>query len=1028
MVALAMARNSKKLGVGVVVFVALVGLVAWRVVSCNHKAKTRPAAPVAADPWATKTGDDNSAVLETKRRARNGATADISPATLSGRITRDSDGAGVAGAAVFVEPDQIGGAEFGDISGVDAAVAVVADASGAWTATVAPGKYIVAAVAEGYLPNKAPSVAVTANQQKTGLDIVLAAGAATLSGTVSDMGGGAVVGARITVSSDDDLAALFAKGSAVTFTDQAGKYRMALPAGDWRVAVRHEDYVDASKSTTIGATAVVLDFTMSPGATIRGQVVARADGNPVPRALVRAESKHLGKGRAATGNNAVLADEQGNFVLHGVGWGAVELTATARNYRSIAPTVVELGIGEQATDVKIALDRAFNISGFVVRRNSKGQGVPGVLVGGFSFGNKDGIVTQVPSANDGYFELLGVQPGTYLLGALGAGVIPSVGQSVTVRDADVNDVLVEMDGGVTLSGTVSPGVQAGVSLTLADGATGIGDIMAAIKVAMAQTQSDATGAFTIRNVPDGKFKLVARTSDGQLGKLDVTVKGADQSGLLVTMTPQAVVQGVVVDSHGKPVVGVSVNASRTKGNLDLDFRNGSKDATTLLDGHYRIVGLEPGSYMLSVSDDHGALRMPNPSGATKGRRGITGTPVELGNETKTVNLTVEARDGVIRGVVLGETGQPEPDAWVTASMMPMATANGPREGSHSVTVRVGSSGSSVASEDEGAPDWLNNAPLVMTDATGHFTITNLRDGTYRVTADGAKGSARAMQANVALGATLTLKLSKLSALRGFVSNQDVPVTEFDVKCKGAGVALERHFVVADGTYEFERVPDGAITCSVAAAAGQAQGRVTIVGARAPAQLDFALRPWSSLTGRAINVLTDAPVANVQVLRTDMGVEDIGALLSGKLPTTDAEGRFAVDKVAAGSGTLMLNWGGLLVMQELATHNYTVTAGQVLDLGVIKVLPPRQGAMGTLGFTVADLKVASVTAAGPAAKAGLKVDDVVVAIAGKTVAELGELAPALLDDKNVSVDQSVPVRITRAGQPIELTITAVAILR
>lgn len=1020
-----MAHNPKK-WLAATVALVLLAVVAWRIASCRHAANAPPAAPVAADPWATKAGEDNSALLDAKRRSRNGATADISPATLSGRISRHSDGAGIAGAAVFVEPDQIGGAEFGDISGVDTAVAVVADASGAWTATVAPGKYIVSAVADGYLPNKAPSVAVTANQQKTGIDLVLDAGAATLTGTVADMGGGPVAGARVTVSAGDELDALFAKGSAATFTDQNGKYRMALPPGDWRVAVRHEDYVDASKSTTIAATAVVLDFTMSPGSTIRGQVVARADGKPVPNALVRAESKHLGKGRAASGDNAVLADAQGNFVMHGVGWGAVALTATARNYRSAAPTVVELGIGEQATDVKIALDRAFNISGFVVRRNSKGQGVPGVLVGGFSFGNKDGIVTQVPSADDGYFELLGVQPGTYLLGALGAGVIPSIGQSVTVRDADVNDVLIEMDVGVTLSGTVSPASQAGLSLALADGATGIGDIMAAIKVAMAQTQSDATGAFSIRNVPDGKFKLVARTRDGQLGKLDVNVKGSDQTGLVVTMTPQAVVQGVVVDSHGKPVIGVSVNASLTKAGADLDFRNASKDATTLLDGHYRIVGLEPGSYLLSVSDDHGALRMPNQTGAAKGARGVTGAPVELNNDTKTVNLTVEARDGVIRGVVLGETGQPEPDAFVSARMMPVAAAKGAADGSHSVTVSVGSSGAQSSIDGEDEPDWMNNAPLVMTDATGHFAIENLRDGTYRVTADGAKGSARAMQANVAIGATITLKLSKLSALRGTVSKQGAPVIEFDVKCKGVGIDLERHFVVADGQYEFERVSDGAVTCKVSAAAGQAQGSVAI--AAAPAQLDFALQPWSSLTGQVINVLTDAPVANVQVLRTDMGVEDIGALLSGKLPTTDATGHFVVDKVAAGSGTLMLNWGGILVMQELATRKYEITAGQTLDLGVIKVVPPRQGAMGTLGFTVAELKVANIVANGPAAMAGLQTDDVIVAIAGKTVAELGELAPALLNEKNVSAGQAVPLRITRAGKPMDITVTAAAIAR
>ncbi len=1018
-----MQRNGRMIVVGLIVMVVAATVVV-KARDCGPAAKPTAIVPPSVDPWALAGASTDETMLERKRLARNGAPADVTPATMSGRVTRRADGAGIGGAVVFVESDQIGGTEFAEISGVDSSVTAVADPDGRWTATVAPGKYIVAAVADNYLPTTRKDVAVAAREHKVGVDLMLDAGSVNITGTVTDIGGGPVVAARVTLQRDGGLGGLFSSGISATFTDQNGSYRMALPAGDWIAKVMHEDYVDMEKSTRLSASATVVDFVLSPGATIRGQVVVRANGQPVANALVHADSKHLGKGGAANGSNAVLADARGNFVLRRVGWGAVALTATARNFRSSAPTVVELGIGEQVGDVKISVDRAFTISGFVVRKNTKGEGVPGAIVGGFSFGNKEGVVAQTPSAADGYFELLGVNPGTYFLGALGAEVIPNIGKTVTVTDADVSDVLIAMEGGVTLAGRVSPATRANLTLQLAEGVSGFGDIFDAVKVASAQAQSNDVGDFVMRNVPDGKFKLVARTQEGQVGKIAVAVNAVDQKGLVVALTPHAGLAGIVVDEKGNPVVGVTV---KVLGNETMNpmMREPNNQAKTRVGGAFRIVGLDPGSYLVSVRDEHGLLRL------SKQSSGLTPTSiqVELSDQVITQNVTVEARDGVIRGVVVGLTGQPQADAWVSVQLMRVVKPAGPAD--HTVSVTVDSPGSRTDTTAE-QPEWTASSSPVLSDDQGRFVIDGLRDGVYRVTADGAKGTSRATEAPVRLGSTVTLRLSALGAVYGNVSYNGAVVTQFDVRCRGPGSSLDRHFTAVDGRYEFARIPNGELACDARANEGQAKGRVKLLASSdggdakiAPTRLDFALLPWGAVTGQLVNVLTGEAVVGAQVFPDDTGLDDIGALLTGTMPTTDAIGRFVVEKLAAGPGKVVFTWGGILVMQRLGERDFTVTSGQRLDLGSIKVVPPRRGAKGTLGFTIRELHVASLVPDGPAAKAGLRAGDTLVAIAAKPVAQLGDLTVALLDDDNIAAGQVVALLINRAGVSMEVSLVATA---
>jgi Carboxypeptidase regulatory-like domain len=61
------------------------------------------------DPWAGTPAVDNSPVLETLRAARSNAPLDVRAGKITGRITAKSTGAGIAGALVTIDADDLFG-------------------------------------------------------------------------------------------------------------------------------------------------------------------------------------------------------------------------------------------------------------------------------------------------------------------------------------------------------------------------------------------------------------------------------------------------------------------------------------------------------------------------------------------------------------------------------------------------------------------------------------------------------------------------------------------------------------------------------------------------------------------------------------------------------------------------------------------------------------------------------------------------------------------------------------------------------
>lgn len=168
---------------------------------------------------------------------------------LAGRVSRDGDGGGVAGADVAATAFANG-----------ATIRVQADATGAYTLPLSAGTYTVAVRAFGYTSFEQRGVVIDENRRTT------------LNATLSLLPAGVILG-RVVDSQGAPLAArVIVEDTPVTITAQAntGVYSLALPPGDYRLRVemRGHRIGRANVSVPTAGVAVSQDFTLVDAPTI----------------------------------------------------------------------------------------------------------------------------------------------------------------------------------------------------------------------------------------------------------------------------------------------------------------------------------------------------------------------------------------------------------------------------------------------------------------------------------------------------------------------------------------------------------------------------------------------------------------------------------------------------------------------------------------------------------------------------------------------------------------------------------------
>lgn len=966
------------------------------------------------------------------------------PARLGG-IVVDGAGAPVAGATVSMARLAISRGERATPGAAAQPIVETTGADGRFSIEdIAPGSYSAAAAARGHLPGRVSPIVLAAGDDRDDLRIVIERGGHTLSGVVSDIGGGPVHGAlvRTTAVSEGDVYEFF-RAPATAVTDGDGRYALTLGDGAYLVEVFHLDYVGTQTFTQIRGTDRTENFELLPGGVVYGQVRSRATDEPIAGATVTYLAGGRSGGRrgpnfdiSSLGLRSSISGADGRFVVRGLTTGVIELRAFGPGYASREPTEVALGIGEEASDIVVYVDRAFTIAGTVVDKKNPDQAIAGVLLGAFNFGGALHIARE-SSADDGSFAIHGVQNGTYFVGAAGQGrVVNVLGTNVTVDNADVEDVVVELDPGVTVRGRVEPGQNARVALEVDGESIGLGNVANAFAAATVRGRADADGNFELSGVPDGAFKLVARGDDGSTGALDIVIAGADQNDLVIAMESRSLLSGIVVNPAGEPLEGLYVSA-RKKGGGSRSFSLASfldGRAVTGPDGQFEILGLEAGDYLVSVSDSRGDLAWSNVKGAdAEEPRRIT---IEAAPRTG-VRLEVEARSGTIRGVVVGPGGAPVADAWITARR----SADGEPEAGESRRRR-------------GRRGWSQAEKPVLSDSDGAFEIRNLRDASYDLSAEGLKGEATGEVTGIKAGATgVTVRLATLARVVGKVTSQGQPVTSYVISADGP---TSRRKVVAnpDGSYRLTRLEAGSYTLSVVAEDGNASGE-TKVEASGEATLNLELVTYGSVRGVVVDATTGEPMADLSVAAFSELGSDTESLamsfLAGEGPRTGDKGQFRVGRLGAGKGTLIVFDGDAAGFEMIAQKEFELTPGQSLDLGELMGTSARRvpkEERGDVGMQVeaatwADrpgagdepgdppagtdgetelLWVLSVDEGGAAERAGVEVGDQVLAVNGIAVTSVGaNLVEQSLSPRRIKAGEPLTITIDRAGRRDTLTV-------
>ncbi|HUH02414.1 MAG TPA: carboxypeptidase regulatory-like domain-containing protein, partial [Kofleriaceae bacterium] len=416
-----------------------------------------------------------------------------------------------------------------------------------------------------------------------------------------------------------------------------------------------------------------------------------------------------------------------------------------------------------------------------------------------------------------------------------------------------------------------------------------------------------------------------------------------------------------------------------------------------------------------------------------------------------LRLMVETRDKVIEGIVLGPGGAPVADAWVTGFRNESSLEVGP--------VAV-SSTDDDEDDDEGRARrrrWREGERPVLTDESGHFTITGLRAGAYDLEAEGLKGSARGEVDAVQAGTRdARIRLAALAGISGIVTSLGEPVTNYVIEAEGP-THRRTNVVDKEGRYRITRLDPGTYSLSVIADQGRGGAKVK-VAANQTAEQNLQLIAYGSVRGVVVDAMTNEPIDGMTVFAFSQQGSDVEGLamsfFSGDGPRTDAEGNFRVGRLGAGKGTFVVMDGDAGGFEMIAQKEFDLGPGQDLDLGEIRghvmaSIPKDQ--RGELGMTLSAatwasrpaqgaakqsaepptgidaatvyLWVDTVEEDGPAAAAGIAVGDRVVAIGGIDVAAVGaEMIERMLTPRRIKAGEPLPLVTDRGGKQRSVSVT------
>lgn len=845
-----------------------------------------------------------------------------------------------------------------------------------------PASYQIQAQAESFIPalyvdegKSEWGLELAAGEAKEGVDLVLRSGGVEISGVVNDIGGGTVAGAWLFARAGRGWSDGGGLGTARSAAD--GTFRMWTAPGQVHVSAQADGYAEGSKSAV--APGQTIEILLTPESVLAGRVVDVNGGAPVAGALVTVGGwGGFGDGEV-TSRETAMTDGDGKFRLTRLAPARYKPTATAAGRYGQSAESVLLGLGETVEEIVIEMHAVSMVKGRVVLADGKTPCPRGR------------VVLEDPSSkqrvhhgadHDGVVEVDAVLPGTYEVtvhcsGQLAADEYPEL---VVVAGKDPPEQVWTVGAGGRMRGVVlaHDGTPvAGAQVSLEPVASGGWTDWQRVS-----TESD--GTFEADGLRGGRYNVSA-SADGEASAeepVSVEVPEGGEATAEIRLVRGGSVVGAVVDESGKPVPQVMVHARGGK-RVSLE---GNDSSQTLDDGTFQLEGLRPGAYRIIASRERwwgGALRAPG-----KGDDDEKGARVEVrAGGVARVRLVVESQTEVVRGRVVNADGQPVTDAFVDAE----------RE-SDSATAARGTARRTMR--------WGWSRTPTLTDTDGTFTIEKLSPGTYTVRAY-RKGGGEALAENVQVGQVVTLTIEQTGSISGTARTPDgvaPDVMTIAVSDAKTGFRRRERFFRSGGVFTMRDLPAGSLGVSLSATEGSGSATVPLANGQAVTGLAITLGAGAGVTGRLVAADDGTPLAGymVQVMPTGkpQGEMMLGLGDGSMPPMSGADGTFEIKNAPSGRVQLMAFPTNMETRYAFVRKVVTLESGRSTDLGDVKVpkLRAKPGdEAGDFGFELKQpdastdidkmvLTVALVRADGPAAKAGIKVGDVIVSVDGQDVRE------------------------------------------
>ena len=619
------------------------------------------------------------------------------------------------------------------------------------------------------------------------------------------------------------------------------------------------------------------------------------------------------------------ADAEGGFRLAGLAGGRHALGVEGLVVQP--PQEIVLRPGQVQDGIVLVAHHAARLSGEVRRQDTPVAGAR--IIAQVARGDWQRVFSQ----EDGRFQVDGLELGSTVVLEVEGEHLASPPR-LEISSPEVTGVVLTLSAVRAVRGRV----------TLA-GAPAQADVQAIGPAATRSVRTGPGGVFELP-LPPGTYHLGAEGTGGEVSHVPVEVPAAGEiAPVELALVPTGSLAGVLFDQRGSPIAGMWVSASDGET---------SRRATTGLDGAFSVTGLPAGAYTLSAHVPALDVELPLV-------RSEPESPVRLSpGALHRTGLRVFARhEGhAIAGRVEGASGEPVADASVMMGRGP-----------------------------HGEPYPSADAPSAITGLDGRFELASVPAGSFDLSVrspDGERVTVRGVEAG---RRDVVVRLSG----RGTIAGRLVGFASSPARLGAVRICAE-HARDERGATDCGHELRGALTGDRFRIESVPVGRYSVVALgeveRAGAEVDVAAGATAEV------VLASSGVGAVRVRTVDFlsgnALPSVACWISRERGSTelvtDEHGTVDVTPVAAGAVTIQCGGSGRLSSGRAEVE---LSPGGHADAEILLLVRPGgpRARIGALFGGSPGLRASEVEAGGPAARGGLVVGDIVVAIDGRRIARL-----------------------------------------